>query len=65
MNIRGYEHVEPLSLVDVDVRTFPAEEKTFPGEENMRPLVEPPPSLRCKCGGELQVRLANSHKPAK
>lgn len=23
----------------------------------MRPLVEPPPSLRCKCGGELRLRL--------
>ena len=23
----------------------------------MRPLVEPPPSLRCKCGGELRLKL--------
>src|SRR6185312_11770122 len=23
----------------------------------MRPLVEPPPSLRCMCGGELQLKL--------
>ena len=23
----------------------------------MRPLVEPPPSLRCTCGGELRLRL--------
>jgi hypothetical protein len=27
----------------------------------MRPLVEPPPSLRCVCGGELQLKLI---KPA-
>lgn len=23
----------------------------------MRPLVEPPPSLRCTCGGELRLKL--------
>ena len=23
----------------------------------MRPLVEPPPSLRCMCGGELRLKL--------
>jgi hypothetical protein len=23
----------------------------------MRPLVEPPPSLHCMCGGELQLKL--------
>jgi hypothetical protein len=27
----------------------------------MRPLVEPPPSLRCVCGGELRLKLI---KPA-
>jgi hypothetical protein len=27
----------------------------------MRPLVEPPPSLRCVCGGELRLKLT---KPA-
>ena len=27
----------------------------------MRPLVQPPPSLRCKlCGGELQLKLIES-----
>jgi hypothetical protein len=24
----------------------------------MRPLVEPPPSLRCVCGGELRLKLS-------
>jgi hypothetical protein len=23
----------------------------------MRPLVQPPPSLRCMCGGELRLKL--------
>ena len=27
----------------------------------MRPLVEPPPTLRCMCGGELRLKLI---KPA-
>ena len=26
-------------------------------ENHMRPLVEPPPSLHCMCGGELQLKL--------
>jgi hypothetical protein len=26
----------------------------------MRPLVEPPPSLRCSCGGELRLKLVEA-----
>ena len=26
-------------------------------ENHMRPLVEPPPSLHCMCGGELRLKL--------
>ena len=27
------------------------------GGNQMRPLVEPPPTLRCMCGGELRLKL--------
>ena len=30
----------------------------------MRLLVEPPPSLRCVCGGELRLKLIKLIKPA-
>jgi hypothetical protein len=49
---------EPVDLVDVKKvpRRFPP--RALKRKEiTMRPLVEPPPSLHCLCGGELQLKL--------
>ena len=43
-----------MNIVDVkEIHTLALQREEY----RMRPLVEPPPSLRCTCGGELQLKL--------